>query len=134
MLGLLPLTGLADVETARARGLAWLLTNQRGDGSWAALPSLAVQSTAAAIEAYRNAGIQNGTSLAASLSWMGAATPHSVDGKARQLRVFQFPATNIGQMAGGLVRSRNAYETWGSLPGYGTNVADTALALQSLWD
>lgn len=121
-----------QIDNARAKGLAWLFLNQKGDGSWSAVPGLAVQSTAAAMGAYVNAGIRNGTSYNAAMAWTGAANPSSIDGKARQLGALNLTSTNRSDLVQRLLDGRNASLTWGSLPGYGSNVADTALALREI--
>jgi squalene cyclase len=45
-----------DIDNARAKGLAWLISDQNGDGSWKAAAGLEVQSTATALEAFDASG------------------------------------------------------------------------------
>lgn len=81
---LFSLPAYADVETARAKGLAWLLTQQLGDGSWRAAPGLEVQSTAAALDAITNAGISRGYAFGAAVAWLQNADAPSIDSLSRK--------------------------------------------------
>lgn len=121
-----------QIEYARVKGLAWLFLSQRGDGSWTGVSGLEVHSTAAALGAYANAGIRSGTSYNAAMAWTGAANSSSIDGKARQLGALSLTVTDITIPVQQLIKARNIYTAWGSLPGYGSNVADTALALREI--
>jgi squalene cyclase len=67
-----------DIDNARAKGLAWLISNQNGDGSWKAAAGLEVQSTATALEALMNAGITQGFDYGAAVSWLKNTDPSSV--------------------------------------------------------
>ncbi|MCX5804630.1 MAG: hypothetical protein NT010_00995 [Proteobacteria bacterium] len=74
-----------QIDNARYKGLAWLMTHQLGDGSWQAAPGLEVQSTAAALDALTNAGIRTGYSFGAAVSWLMNADAPSVDSLSRKI-------------------------------------------------
>ncbi|GAO37580.1 hypothetical protein SCT_3016 [Sulfuricella sp. T08] len=123
-----------QINDARTKGLAWLFQNQKGDGSWTALPGLEVQSTSAVLDAYMNAGIQRGNSYNAAVAKLANVQPSSVDGKARQLASLRRAGDDVTQYASKLQASGNLYKAWGSLPGYGSSPVDTSLALTALLD
>lgn len=53
----------AQLDTMRAKSLAYLITQQQGDGSWRDAQGNGIQATAMAIEALNQAGITSGTCL-----------------------------------------------------------------------
>lgn len=124
----------AQIDQARVQGLAWLMTHQKGDGSWTGAAGLEVQSTSAVLEAFMNAGIQRGNSYNAALSMLANAQPASIDGKSRQIATLKRAGSDVSQLASQLQASGNYYKAWGALPGYGSSPADTALALNILLD
>lgn len=134
---LLPLAAQADADTARNKGAAWLITHQRGDGSWASADGgLGVQATAATILAFKNAGLSRSPSFGAAGAWLGNADADSIDSIARKTE---------GLAAAGLVaasqseadrlygrRTLSGLATWGGYGGSGTDFLDTALGLAAL--
>jgi len=68
----------ADLETDRAEGIAWLLQNQNGNGSWGAEGG-SVAATAEALAGLRNAGADKGFIYLRALSWLANARTDSVD-------------------------------------------------------
>ena len=46
-----------QIDTARAKGLWWLITHQKGDGSWGK-SAAAVASSATGLDAFNNAGVR----------------------------------------------------------------------------
>ena len=119
---------------ARALGLAWLFQHQRGDGSWASATGLDVQATSAALIAFLNAGIQRGNTFKAAAGKLANAQPASIDGKARQLAALRLAGNDVTLFVNQLAAARNQSIAWGSLSGYASNPADTALALSALID
>jgi hypothetical protein len=87
----------AQIDDARARGLAWLMNHQLGDGSWQAAPGIEVQSTAAALEALTNAGIYTGYSFGAAVSWLMNADAPSVDSLSRKIIALKGAASKWGR-------------------------------------
>ncbi len=124
----------AQVDNARTKGLAWLFQNQKGDGSWSAATGLQVQATSAALNAFLNAGIQNGDAYYAGIAHLANAHPASIDGQARQLATLLRTGSDVGQFAIQLQSARNVYFGWGSLPSHSSTPADTGLALSAMLD
>ena len=125
----------AQVASARNTGLAWLIENQNGDGSWSAVPGLRVQATSATINAFLQAGIKNGLWYNSAVAYLANASPLSIDGRARQLRTLYLVgrdtsklSTSLQSLGGGTAGGF----AWGTLPGYATSLADTALATSAL--
>lgn len=124
----------AQVDNARAKGLAWLFQSQKGDGSWSAPSGLQVQATSEVVNAFLNAGIQNGDAFYASVANLANAHPASIDGQARQLAALRRTGSDISQFSGQLMSARNVYFGWGSLPSNGSTPTDTGLALSAMLD
>lgn len=134
----------ADVDNARAQGLAWLVQTQRGDGSFAGTKGLEVQATAAAVEAMLNGGMTKAPHYARALSWLGNAPPGSLDAQAWQAMTLALASRDATQAGAAIRDARMSYvaqsggitggntAVWGSYPGYGANVADTALGYGAL--
>ena len=123
---------LAPTDQARAKGLAWLYQHQNGDGSWSNAAGLAVQSTAAALGALRNAGVSGGPGYSNGLAWLQSAQAGSVDSLSRQIQALSAAKVNVSAYAGNLVNGRNPYKGWGAYAGYDSSLPDTSLAISSL--
>lgn len=124
----------AQLDAARASGLAWLYQHQQGDGSWSAVPGLEVQSTSAVVDALLNAGVNYGNTYNAAVARLASAKPGSTDSLARQVSSLNRAGNDVSQQSTQLQSARNIYLAWGALPGYGTSVADTSLALSAMLD
>lgn len=127
----------ADVDTARARGLAWLVQTQRGDGSFSGVRGLNVQATAAGIEAMLDGGLRRSPQYARALSWLANAPADSVDAQTWQTMALARAGRDALRTASAVRDARNTntakagtiyngYVTWGAYPGYGASVPDTA--------
>jgi hypothetical protein len=131
------------VEDAQARGLAWLVQTQRGDGSFAGLKGLEVQSTAAAVEAMLAGGMSKSPQYARALSWLANTPGGSLDSRAWQAGVLAAAGRDAKSIAGVIRDERNTLAaqsgavtgglaTWGAYPGYGASVPDTAMGYGAL--
>jgi photosystem II stability/assembly factor-like uncharacterized protein len=122
-----------QVDRARVKGLAWLIANQNGDGSWKSAPGLDVQSTATAIDAFRNAGINHGYSYGTAVSWLGNADASSVDSLARKIISLKGVGENVLPLLWLLqsIQNRPDRAVWGAYKGYATSFPDTPLALSA---
>ena len=119
----------AQIEASRASGLAWLYKNQKGDGSWRVQAGLQVQATSAALDAMMNAGIKSGPAFYAGVSSLLNAEPSSTDGQSRQIDTLFRAGNDVSALNARLLSQATAlYGSWGTLPGYSTSVADTAMA------
>jgi len=142
LLALAALPAQASVDTARANGIMWLVQAQKGDGSFVGLRGLEVQSTAAAVEAMQAAGLTRSPHYARALSWLANAPGGSLDARAWQTTALASAGRDATGIAGGIRDERNTRfasaggllsgATWGSYPGYGANMIDTALGYGAL--
>lgn len=131
------------IEDAQAKGLAWLVQTQRGDGSFAGLKGLEVQSTAGAVEAMLAGGMQKSPQYARALSWLANAPGGSLDARAWQTAALAAAGQDAAHIAGIIHDERNTsvaqsgtlsggIATWGAYPGYGASVPDTAVGYGAL--
>lgn len=128
----------ADVDTARARGLAWLVQTQRGDGSFAGPRGLEVQATAAAVEAMLDGGLARSPHYARALSWLANAPAGSLDAQAWQTAALARAGRDATRPAVAVRDARSTFvaigggfkegsiAVWGAYPGYGASTPDTA--------
>lgn len=145
-LGLAPSVGVnaATLDTARAKGLGYLITSQRGDGSWnSGAGSLDVQATSAAIEALQGSGLRKSPQFSAGVSWLNNAETASTDASARRINALVLAGVPVTEAATRLKDERNTavvlsgnvttgVGTWGSYAGHGISFADTALGYSAL--
>ena len=122
----------ARVDSARVKGLAWLLTHQRGDGSWKGPAGTEVTATAAALEGLTRAGLK-GYPYVAGISWLGNATTASVDSLARKIIALRQANLDVTALVQQLIAWKNLFtRTWGAYEGFETSFPDTPLALAAL--
>jgi hypothetical protein len=133
----LPTSGWADADSARNKGAAWLIKQQRGDGSWAnANGDLGVQATAAALLALKNGGLANSPTFGTASGWLANADADSIDSIARKIEALAAAGmpgaaqTEADRMYA--LRSLSASATWGGYGGSGVDYLDTALGLTAL--
>ena len=125
--------GAAAVDDARVKGIAWLLLNQKGDGSWrAGVAGLDVVTTATASDALANAGLRN-YSFAAAADWLAVAPSSSQDSLARQAASLAAAGANATPWLNRLVAARNANLAWGAYDQFQLTVQDTSLALNAIY-
>jgi len=121
----------AQVDTARNKGLAWMMTHQRNDGSWVSTPGSEFIVTATAVDAFVNSGLKN-FSYAQGVSWLANASAISVDSLARQMLALEQSKVNVASHFQRLLQTRNTNLTWGAYQGFETSFPDTALALSAI--
>ncbi|MEW5966046.1 MAG: hypothetical protein AB1720_03480 [Pseudomonadota bacterium] len=137
----------AAIDDARAKGIKWLVQTQKGDGSFAGLQGLEVQSTSAAVEAMLAAGLTRSPQYARALAWLTNTQGGSLDARAWQAAALAAAGRDATGIAGGIRDERNTtvaksgslqyiggatYTTWGAYPGYGASTLDTALGYGAL--
>jgi len=118
----------AEINAARAKGLAWMMTNQNGDGAWKSRPGAEIAATAEAMEALRNAGV-SGPSYSLGLSRLSNARAHSIDALSRKITALTPAGMNVAPHLNTLIQWRNTALTWGAYDQYETSFPDTPLAL-----
>lgn len=141
---LLSLAVHADIDTARAKGFAYLIGNQRGDGSWkSGAGGLEVQATSAAVEAFQLSGLRNSPQFSSGVSWLNNAEAASTDAAARRINALVLSGVPVTDAATRLKDDRNTsvvlsgavtpgVATWGDYAGHGITFADTALGFSAL--
>lgn len=124
----------AQVDAARANGLAWLVKNQKGDGSWQAHDALKVPSTAAALEALMQAGMRSGETYGAAVGWLANAQASSIDARARKIAALAQAGLDTTLLAQSLLAARpqTDRQVWGAYPQYEMSFPDTPLGLAAL--
>lgn len=98
------------------------------------MPGLTVQSTGAVLKAFWASGIRSGNAYNAGASRLANIEPVSIDALSRQIDVLSQLGFDVTTFVGQLETADNLYKVWGSLPGYDSSPADTALALSALLD
>ncbi|KAF0218590.1 MAG: Ig family [Geobacteraceae bacterium] len=123
----------AEIDQARNKGLAWLFSNQKGDGSWKASSGLQNQPTAAALEAYLNAGVKQGYSFAAAQAWLGNAEALSTDSLSRQSMALYKSGASVTALMTRLTAMRHGRtKSWGAYDQYYGSFPDTSLAMDAI--
>lgn len=122
-----------QLDTARNKGLAWLFTHQASEGQWASPAGLPLQTTAAAIDALKNAGISRGYYYAGAVAWLNNAEALSNDALARQIGTLSSTGSNTQALVATLLANRtDTTKAWGALPKYQSSFPDTSLAMDAI--
>ncbi|MEQ1661855.1 MAG: hypothetical protein ABL877_04085 [Thiobacillus sp.] len=127
----------AQIDEARAKGLAWLYLNHKGDGSWYANEGLKIHSTAAVLEALRNAGIQSGSRYGAGVSWLANADAQGTDAASRKIMALTQAGMDTSALTQRLVDAATppltiggflipSRQMWGSFPQHDVSIPDTS--------
>lgn len=123
----------AQVDQARAKALAWLLTHQASNGSWRAQPGSEAIASAAVLEAMSASNVNlRGYPYAKGLSWLSNAKVASTEALARRIIVQQQAGMDNSADLDLLLKWRNDAYAWGAYAKYATSFPDTALALRAI--
>lgn len=136
----------AQVAAARNAGLAWLIKNQQGDGSWNVPPGLEAITAASAIEAFVKASVK-GVPLGAAVTWLANSQTPSTDSLARSIGALGAAGFDTSAAKARLLGwnndlhyftgtdatlSRSIYPGWGGYDQYALSFIDSALAVRVL--
>lgn len=122
-----------ELDQMRARSLAYLIAQQKGDGSWRDAGGNGVQATASALEALTNSGITTGYVPGAVISWLLNANASSTDSLARQIAALARHGVGVDHLVPQLLANKNLIDgRWGAYKGYQASMPDTALAFDAL--
>jgi hypothetical protein len=122
-----------NLDDVRSRGLAWLIANQNGDGSWGQGVTNGEAASALATDALRKALLAPSSyPYAAGLAWLANSNSASIDSLARRTRTLAAGGSTAYTEVAALLLSRNITFAWGAYPGYETSYPDTPLALGAL--
>jgi len=125
-------TASADVDSARGGGIAYLLSNQNGDGSFKSSAGLEIAATASAADALATAGVRHGQNYGSAIAYLANADGGSVDSLARSLAALRTAGVNLSAHESRLLASRNAAGGWGAYSGFASSFPDTTLAIAAL--
>lgn len=121
-----------QIDTARAKGFAWLIQNQNGDGSWKLSSGIKIQPTSAVLEAYLNSGIKRGYSYAAGVALLGNTEALNADSLARQASTLYRCGENVDSLMNRLNSMVHvSSKSWGAYSRYYGSFPDTSLAIDA---
>jgi protocatechuate 3,4-dioxygenase beta subunit/prenyltransferase beta subunit len=112
-------------------GVAWLMSNQKSDGSWQNLALSAVRDTAEATTTLKDFTSAQ-ANYTAGLQWLSGANPVNVDYLSRKIEVLSASGQEVQALVSELVSRQNADGGWGSNGLYRSTPVDTAFALRAL--
>lgn len=123
----------AQLDTMRAKSLAYLVAQQKGDGSWRDASGNGVQATASGIEALAQSGMKTGYVPGAAISWLLNAEAPSTDSMARQIAALARLGVKVEHLVPQLLANKNLLDgRWGAYRAYQASMPDTALAFDAL--
>ncbi|MDH5732003.1 MAG: hypothetical protein OEZ58_23715, partial [Gammaproteobacteria bacterium] len=99
----------AQLNAARVNGVAWLLANQNGDGSWGNDVRNKILATSAALSALRKAGV-TGPNYGNGIAWLANAHPYSNDSLARQILVLNEAGVDVSAKASKLLAQKSSFQ------------------------
>ncbi len=119
-----------QIDTARTKAAAWLITQQKGDGNWTSGQGADISVTAQVTAGLLAAGVK-GFPVNNAGAWLGNVDAQSVDALARQIRTKVVPFANLSAQHDKLLtwKTYPTRSVWGSYPQYGTSFSDTGLAI-----
>ena len=122
-----------ELDQMRAKSLAYLVSQQKGDGSWRDASGNGVQATASALEALTNSGIKTGYTPGAAVSWLMNENASSTDSLARQIAALARHGVGVNHLVPLLLANKNLIDgRWGAYKSYQASMPDTALAFDAL--
>lgn len=129
--GVPPVDPPSPAPPGMGNGVAWLMSNQRSDGSWQSLAQTAIRDTSDAAAALKNfteaqANYTNG------LQWLSGANSLNVDFLSRQIEALSASGQDVQSLVTELVSRQNTDGGWGSNGIYRSTPVDTAFALRAL--
>lgn len=123
----------AQLDNMRAKSLAYLVTQQQGDGSWRDNQDNGILATAISIDALMKSGMQTGYVSGAAVSWLMNAEATSTDSLSRQVAALAKIGVPVDDLVTKLLSFRNQVDFgWGAYNGYQSSMPDTALAYEAL--
>jgi len=124
----------APVDDARAKGIAYLIQTQKGDGSFSAASGLEIQSTGAALEALANAGMKSTQTYARATAWLLNTDPASIDAQARRIVALKTAGVVLTPMLDKLLpqKSRSDRAIWGAYENFDLSFPDTPLVWNAI--
>jgi len=123
-----------QLDNARAKGIAYLIQTQKGDGSFTAAPGLEVQSTGATVEALANAGMKSSQTYSRATAWLLNSDPASIDAQARRIIALKSAGVALTPMLDKLLPQKTMPDRaiWGAYENFDTSFPDTPLAWNAI--
>lgn len=123
----------AQLDTLRAKSLAYLVAQQKGDGSWRDASGNGIQATASGIEALAQSDMKTGYVPGAAISWLLNAEAPSTDSMARQIAALARIGVAVNHLVPRLLANQTFIDgRWGAYKNYQASMPDTALAFDAL--
>ena len=120
-----------EIDASRVNVIAWLITSQKGDGSWRGTEGSTIQSTSAAVQALYNAGVTD-FSYSRGLGWLANTEALNVDALSRQIIAMSNAGMDTQEKLETLLAWRNRESSWGAYDKYSTSFPDTSLASSAI--
>lgn len=138
--GVQAFTGSAFATTqsaSRAQALAWMIQQQKGDGSWVDVgQNFQSVPTAIALDSLSSSGIRYGYISGAASSWLLNHSADSVEGLSRQITALAKAGIDTTAQVDRLLKSRTkgraGANVWGTYADWSPGMPETALALEAL--
>lgn len=129
-----PVATPAQIDSARNKALAWLITHQQADGSWRDAPGGEVVATSSALQALRGVGIIKSYPYSKGVAWLSNTDVASTDSLARKIVTLSAAGVDISPYAKQLLAWKNStlQATWGAYDHLGTSFPDTTQAISAL--
>ncbi|MEP7009964.1 MAG: prenyltransferase/squalene oxidase repeat-containing protein [Acidobacteriota bacterium] len=128
-LGGVMLAAAAAAQT-EARGVAFLVAGQAGDGRWNSAEVRPTQATTEALRALQDLGIPSGARAAAG-DFLSLAPIEDSDDRARRIVALGLEGRNVASLAADLATAADSEGGWGLASRYGNDPLDSALALEA---
>lgn len=124
----------AQINNARAKGIAYLIQTQQGDGSFIAAAGLETQSTGAAVEALANAGLKSSQTFSRATSWLLNSDPASIDAQARRIIALSIAGVVLTPLLDKLLPQKSQFDraSWGAYENFDSSFPDTPLVWNAI--
>lgn len=121
----------AQVDAARNKSLAWLLTHQSGEGGWKNQPGAEIITTSSVLESLEKTGVK-GPAYSNGIGWLSNAKSASTDSLSRKAISMYKAGMDTASLMTSLIAMRNGNKSWGAYARYGGTFPDTSLAMDAI--
>ncbi|MDX1253451.1 MAG: putative Ig domain-containing protein [Gammaproteobacteria bacterium] len=120
-----------QIDTARNKALAWLLTHQSGEGGWKNQPGAEIITTSSVLEALEKTGVK-GPAYSRGTGWLSNAKTASTDSLSRKAISMYKAGMDTASLMTSLIAMRNGSRSWGAYARYGGTFPDTSLVMDAI--